>query len=135
MSDQETPVAEQEYTLPAGYVDQVPNSPNWPRDEYGITSALRRELARAAGRINGDEDKLATFMATLRSGAEWANSRLEVQRQIKRDRADDVDRLITITQEARDKDAAEAGPQETEEERNARQAAAGVMGAVQSTAS
>ena len=134
MSDQENPVAEQEYAPPSGYVDQVPNSPNWPRDEYGITSALRRELARAAGRINGDEEKLATFMATLRSGAEWANSRLEVQRQIKRDRADDVTRLITITQETRDKDAADVGQQETEEERNARQAAAGIMGAVQSTA-
>lgn len=134
MSDQENPVEEQAYELPQGYVEQVPNSPTWPRDEFGMTSALRRELARAAGRINGDENKLAVFMETLRAGAAWAHSRMEVQRQIREDRHADVQRLIDVTQEARDKDADNAGPQETGDERKARQVAAGITGAVQSTA-
>lgn len=133
MSDQENPVEEQAYELPRGYVEQVPNSPVWPRDEFGMTSALRRELARAAGRINGYEKKLDVFMETLRAGAVWAQSRMEVQRQILADRQADVQRLIDVTQEAHDKDAANARPQETDDERVARQAAAGVLGAVQST--
>lgn len=134
MADQENPVEEQAHELPQGYVEQVPNSPTWPRDEFGMTSALRRELARAAGRINGDENKLAVFVETLRAGAVWAQSRMEVQRQIREDRHADVQRLIDVTQEARDKDAANDGPQETDDERKARQVAAGIMGGVQSTA-
>ena len=133
MSDQENPVENSEPTLPEGFVAQVPNAPTWPRDEYGMTSALRRELARAAGRVNGDENKLKVYMNTLKAGAEWVLSRMEVQKQIKQARGDMVASLIAITQEARDKDAANDGPQETDDERVARQAAAGVLGAVQST--
>jgi hypothetical protein len=77
MTDQQNPVeapAEKATTLTA---------PVWPRDIYGISSGLRREIARTAGRLNGDPNKMAVFMATLRAGAEWGHSRMEVQAKLK----------------------------------------------------
>lgn len=38
----------------------------FPRDQWGITSELRKAGLRAASSIRGDEEKMKTFLATLR---------------------------------------------------------------------
>ena len=128
MTDQEIPVTEAEPEV----FTQTVISPTWPRDEFGIMSALRRELARTAGRVAGDPVKLELYMDTLREGARWVQGRQEVQNRIKLERAADVDARIALEQSRLDTENADAKPQETDEERAARQAAAGVGGAVQS---
>lgn len=115
MQDQETPA--------------VMVAPTWPRDVYGITSGLRRELARVAGRLNGDPEKLDVFMQTVRAGAEWAKNRMETQAGIR------AKQLAVI--EAREKAAAEEQEKAnanlnlpTDEQRMAAQRDAGIQGAV-----
>lgn len=51
---------------PEAKVGTNPMTLPWPVDKHGITSMLKKEGARAVGRINGDADKLDVFMATLR---------------------------------------------------------------------
>ena len=107
-------------------------APEWPRDPYGITSSLRREIARVVGRLNGDPQKFEIFMQHLREGAVWGQKRMEIQARQKQV-------LIAAQSEA---DARAAEEQEkanegieiaTDEERAAAQRAAGIQGAVYST--
>lgn len=107
-------------------------APAWPRDPYGITSSLRREIARVVGRLNGDPQKFEIFMQHLREGAVWGQKRMEIQTRQKQV-------LIAAQAEA---DARAAEEQEkanadldlaTDEERAAAQRAAGIQGAVYST--
>lgn len=115
MSDQETPASMA--------------APAWPRDVYGITSGLRRELARVAGRLNGDPAKMDVFMNTLRAGADWAKTRMETQSAI---RAKQM--AVIAAREAAanaEQENANAGIElPTDEERMAAQRDAGIQGAV-----
>ena len=49
----------------------------FPRDEWGFTSELRAAGLRAASAVNGNNDKQAVFMGTLRTLALHATARLE----------------------------------------------------------
>lgn len=51
----------------------------WPSDPTGFTSMLRKEGTRAVGRLNGSEEKLAVFNATLRVLAAHAKVKIEAQ--------------------------------------------------------
>lgn len=122
MSDQENPVVTE-----AAEADTL-TSPKWPRDIYGISSGLRREIARTAGRLNGDPQKLEVFMDTLKAGAKWARSRMEVQTAIKKHNMERENERQTAEQVIRDADDKRAGPNESPAERRARQDTAGVKG-------
>lgn len=120
---QVTPPAKEQTTL---------TSPEWPRDIYGITSGLRREIARTVGRLNGDPQKLEVFMGTLKAGAKWAQSRMEVHNAIKARRVENANVLIaaeTQQREADDNRTIARGGNETPKQRSDRQSAAGVKGA------
>jgi hypothetical protein len=47
----------------------------WPRDEWGSLSALRKELLLAAGNIRGQDDKQEVFLNTLKTAALHAIAR------------------------------------------------------------
>lgn len=51
----------------------------WPQDTYGFTSMLRKEGARAAGRIKGDPEKLNTYLQTLQVLGEHAQAKMAAQ--------------------------------------------------------
>lgn len=124
MTDQQNPVdteASEAVTL---------TSPKWPRDIYGISSGLRREIARTAGRLNGDPQKLEVFMETLRAGAKWAQSRMEVQTAIKLSSMERENERNAAEQAKREADDKRSGPNQSPAERRARQDAAGVKGSV-----
>jgi hypothetical protein len=52
----------------------------WPQDRGGITSLLRREGARAIGRIGGREDRLELVLEVLDILREYAIEKYEFQR-------------------------------------------------------
>ncbi len=56
-----------------------PREIEWPLDEFGITSMLRKEGVRAVGRIKGDPAKLNTFLVTLKLLGEHAKTKLADQ--------------------------------------------------------
>ena len=125
MTDQTNPV-----DTPADEPAITVTSPEWPRDIYGITSGLRREIARTVGRLNGDPQKLEVFMKTLQAGAKWGKERIVIQQGIKKASMEDADDQHKIELEKRKLDDAKAGRIETDEERATRQANAGIKGAV-----
>lgn len=118
-------MAQEQTNSPAERV--CPVAPTWPRDVYGNNSTLRRELVRAIGRIQGNEEKYGTFIAHLKEAAQFAQQRLTLQTQLK-------ERAFEEAQVRREK-AAEAGriadaksnrKSETQEEVRDRQDNAGV---------
>lgn len=52
----------------------------FPLDTTGFTTTLRKEGARAVGRINGDTERLEVFIATLRVLGDHAKTKLEAQK-------------------------------------------------------
>lgn len=52
----------------------------WPHDKYGITTLLRKEGARAIGRIKGDDAKMEVVMQTLKVLAQHATAKIEQQK-------------------------------------------------------
>lgn len=52
----------------------------FPLDNTGFTSILRKEGARAVGRIAGDPERLAVFIATLRVLGDHAKTKMEAQK-------------------------------------------------------
>lgn len=59
---------------------KVPANPalvEWPRDEWGFTSALRQELLRVASAIRGSDEKQKLFLGTLGIAAQHAQARFE----------------------------------------------------------
>lgn len=115
MQDQETPA--------------VMVAPAWPRDVYGITSGLRRELARVAGRLNGDPAKMDVFMETLRAGAKWAESRMNVQGQRRAHKLAVMSAAAQVATKAQETANAKLNLP-TDEERAAAQRDAGIQGVV-----
>lgn len=61
----------------------VPSKIEFPFDEYGFTTLLRKEGVRAVGRINGDESKLSVFIQTLQVLAEYARAKIEDQAKVR----------------------------------------------------
>ncbi len=51
-----------------------------PSDPGGFSSNMRREIARAVGRIAGDEVKLQSFLGTLEIFSDFAKNKAEQQR-------------------------------------------------------
>jgi hypothetical protein len=52
----------------------------WPRDEWGSLSALRKELLLAAGNIRGQDDKQEVFLNTLKTAALHAIARFDADK-------------------------------------------------------
>jgi len=52
----------------------------WPRDEWGSLSALRKELLLAAGNIRGQDDKQEVFLNTLKTAALHAIARFSADK-------------------------------------------------------
>ena len=135
MADQENPVEE----IAAEAMDnpmprrEIVTAPTWPRDVYGITSGLRRELARVAGRLNGDPDKFDVFMNTLRVGAGWGKSRMEIQQKTRTKQLNTIAAREAAANAAQEKANANVTIK-SDAERAADQRAAGIQGAVQSKA-
>jgi len=72
-----------------------------PNDPQGFSGNLRRELARAVGRIAGDEIRLASFVETLEVFADFARNKAEAQRnELKSKIADKAARLKTAQDQA-----------------------------------
>ena len=113
--------------------DQTPAttvvSPDWPRDVHGFTSGFRREVARTVGRIKGNDEKFDVFMKHLREAANWARQRHEIAKRVR-----DAQLTEIAAREAERAAHADKGrvpaKQETDDERKARQANAGIQGAV-----
>ena len=105
---------------------QAPLAPSWPRDVYGMTSGLRKELVRAASRLNGDPAKLEVFMETIRCGAMWAKDRCDVQASLKEVLVADLETIAAKRQEQVDKDHATGGRNAAVDEIAEKQADAGV---------
>lgn len=52
----------------------------WPQDEYGVSTVLRKEIVRAAGRVNGDKAKAAVIVKHLELGIEHVKARFAEQK-------------------------------------------------------
>lgn len=74
----------------------------WPQDTYGVTSMLKKEGARAIGRIKGDEDKLAVVMETLKCLAQHAQTKMDEQKR-QRERQIAAAENMRLAEEARRK--------------------------------
>ena len=61
----------------------APFTPQWPLDQYGFTSALRKALVTAIGRVNGDDQKYTLLIETLREAGRFAAGRLDVQKAVR----------------------------------------------------
>ncbi len=57
----------------------IPSKIEWPHDQYGFTSMLRKEGVRAVGRIKADPAKLEVFIASLKVLGEYARTKVEDQ--------------------------------------------------------
>lgn len=79
MSDKDTSVKEDEAVAEV----VVATKPEWPFDPYGFTNSLRRELARAIGRVQAHPEKAEILRETLRAGAKHLHARLPVQQLVK----------------------------------------------------
>lgn len=58
-----------------------PRSIEWPHDEYGFTTLLRKEGVRAVGRIKGDPAKLEVLLLSLRTIGEHAKAKITDQQK------------------------------------------------------
>lgn len=77
----------------------------WPADNTGFTTMVRKEGARAVGRITGDPERLAVFMATLRVLAEHAAIKVKAQVEAKAQGIADIQRAKDAAAEVARKDA------------------------------
>lgn len=62
--------------------DTVPSNPllvQWPTDLDGITSDLKAGILSAAGRLNGRQEKLDIFLATVKVGVAHVMARFDAQ--------------------------------------------------------
>lgn len=56
-----------------------PREIEFPFDQHGFTTLLRKEGVRAVGRIKGDREKLSVFISTLKVLGEYSKAKLEAQ--------------------------------------------------------
>lgn len=52
----------------------------WPADRFGITTDLKKEGVKAVRRINGDQDKFAVLLDTMKVLAAFARESYQQQR-------------------------------------------------------
>lgn len=76
-------------------VSANPTLVEWPSDPHGIASELKKALVKAAGRVNGQDDKMQVIMQTVRIGAGHLKARHAAQKEtrtaeIERNRAAEV---------------------------------------------
>ena len=67
-------------TIEEAKVSSNPEQVVFPVDETGFTSLFKKEAVRTIGRIAGNDDKYAVFVATLRVLAKHAAAKMEVQK-------------------------------------------------------
>lgn len=86
----------------------------WPADQYQMTQALRKEIRKAAARVQGDPQKLEVLKQTLIVGVKHAVARrdkdvelrerqvaeLELQREAKEQRDDAIRKQLIAQKEA-----------------------------------
>lgn len=97
MTDTTTPAETKAADAPSkaagdGIKNPVPANPalvEWPRDEYGNLSNLRRELLLAASTVRGNTEKHKLFLATLGVAAQHAQARLSSDKAAIQQEADD----------------------------------------------
>lgn len=73
--------AEAETKPAANTIPANPAAIVWPQDRYGLTTLLKKEGLRAAGRVKGDPSKLDEYLAVLRVLAGHAKARCEADRE------------------------------------------------------
>ncbi len=72
-----------------------------PTDPQGFSGNLRRELARAVGRIGGDDERLASFIETLEVFKDFAVNKTQAQKdELQAKIADKAARLKTAELQA-----------------------------------
>ena len=110
MTDTTTPKAAKAADAPAEGQEKavkalVPANPalvEFPRDEYGTMSALRKELLLAASTVRGNETKHKLFLATLGIAAQHAQARLAADKQaIQQEYDDEVARIERVNRTGR----------------------------------
>ena len=110
MTDTTTPQAVKAADAPAVAAGEavkalVPANPalvEFPRDEYGTMSNLRRELLLAASTVRGNETKHKLFLATLGIAAQHAQSRLAADKAaIQQEYDDEVARIERVNRTGR----------------------------------
>ncbi len=83
----------------------VPANPalvEFPRDEYGTMSALRKELLLAASTVRGNETKHKLFLETLSIAAQHAQSRLQADKNaLQQEYDDEVARIERVNRTGR----------------------------------
>lgn len=77
-------MAKEKAAAPA--VSANPTKVEFPRDQWGMTTDLRKYGLLAAGRVRGDQAKLDLFLATLRLLAQHAMARLPVDQEARSSR-------------------------------------------------
>lgn len=85
-------------------VSSNPNAVEFERDQYGITSNLKREGLRAAGRVAGDEQKLRTLVKALEVLREHAIARYKAQLTIRKHTSDAAIQRDKAERERNEKD-------------------------------
>lgn len=80
-------MAEKSTTIKVG---TNPLNLEWPQDQYGITSMLKKEGVRAVGRLNGDDTKLDVFLGTVRLLVQYAKEKHAEQTRVNAARATEV---------------------------------------------
>jgi hypothetical protein len=73
----------------------------FPLDRTGFTTVLRKEGARAVGRIGGDDERLAIYLSTLRVLGDHAKAKLVAQKTAKVTAQERADALVLREQRAR----------------------------------
>lgn len=91
--------------VPAQAGTAVPANPalvEFPRDEYGTMSNLRKELLLAASTVRGNETKHKLFLATLGIAAQHAQARLAADKAaIQQEYDDEVARIERVNRTGR----------------------------------
>ena len=110
MTDTTTPKAAKAADAPAVAAGEaikpsVPANPalvEFPRDEYGTMSALRKELLLAASTIRGNETKQKLFLETLGIAAQHSQARLAADKKaIQQEYDDEVARIERVNRTGR----------------------------------
>lgn len=122
----QTPAVVENEVVEDAITSQTVVSPDWPRDIHGFTSGFRREVARTVGRIRGNEEKMETFIAHLRAAADWARSRYEIGVAVQAKAVEEAEALRAALKVPHGLDQLI----ESDADRAAAQAAAGISGAV-----
>lgn len=96
-----------------------PRKIEWPVDTFGISSMLKKEGVRAAGRIKGDEAKLKTFLNVLKALGEHAKAKFADDRKVAEARIEAVEARDAALTERKRADAEASLRKATEDAKRA----------------